>query len=124
MAGRRRRTVDDLVCTEFVIADHFAEMYMDAPRFVRSNSPFYDGARWTVRRHGYCLNREAEWEYEPMPSSRDDEFFGRCRFDSLEEAVEMWNKCREKDLIPGAEPDSMRLRPGAKYNKEEEKQDG
>lgn len=43
-------------------------------------------AKWAVRRLGECLNKQGEWEYEPMPSSRDDEFLTRCRFDSAEEA--------------------------------------
>jgi hypothetical protein len=44
------------------------------------------GVKWAVRRMGECLNKQGEWEYEPMPSSRDDEFLSRCRFDSVEEA--------------------------------------
>jgi len=44
-------------------------------------------ALWKVARNGDCLNKSGEWEYEPMPSSRDDEFLARCRFDSPEEAI-------------------------------------
>lgn len=43
-------------------------------------------AKWAVRRLGDCLNKNGEWEWEPNPSSRDDEFLARCRFDSPEEA--------------------------------------
>ena len=35
----------------------------------------------------YVLNRDGEWEYEPMPSSRDDDFFTRCRWPTAREAV-------------------------------------
>lgn len=43
--------------------------------------------KWAVRRMGECLNKQGEWEYEPMPSSRDDEFLARCRFDTAREAL-------------------------------------
>lgn len=86
------RTVQDLVGTEFQFADQFADTgALFPPRFVRMNSPFYDGERWAVRWYGHCLTKTAEWEYEPMPSSRDDAFYARCRFDTLEQAVETWN---------------------------------
>ena len=44
--------------------------------------------KWSVRRSGECLNKRGEWEWEPMPSSRDDDFMARCRFDSPGEAIE------------------------------------
>lgn len=47
-------------------------------------SPFYTGERYAVRNGlGRCLNKSGEWELEPMPSSRDDAFYERCRFDSF-----------------------------------------
>lgn len=42
---------------------------------------------WAARRHGDVLNRSGVWEWEPMPSSRDDEFLARCRFGSHAEAI-------------------------------------
>lgn len=44
-------------------------------------------ALWAVRFNGSVLNKQGEWEWEPMPSSRDDEFLARCRWDSAEEAI-------------------------------------
>jgi len=90
------RTVQDLVGTEFRFADHFADMNLQAPAFVRMNSPFYSGERWAVRLLSQCLNRDAEWEWEPSPSIRDDAFYARCRFDSLEQAVETWNRANAR----------------------------
>jgi hypothetical protein len=47
--------------------------------------------RWALRNNFQnCLNKEGEWEYEPMPSSRDDDFFARCRWDTREEAYQAW----------------------------------
>jgi len=53
----------------------------------RTNSPFYEGERFAVRRIGDCLSKDGQWEYEPTPSSRDDAFYARCRFDTFEDAV-------------------------------------
>ena len=87
------RTVQDLVGTEFQFADQFADTSEPSKlTFVRMNSPFYDGERWAVRWHGRCPTKTAEWEYEPMPSRRDDAFYACCRFDTLEQAVETWNR--------------------------------
>jgi hypothetical protein len=41
---------------------------------------------WAVTDTGLCLNNSGEWEYEPPPSSRSEDFLTRCRF-SLEEAI-------------------------------------
>ena len=50
------------------------------------------GDKWAVVDVGrLCLNSDGEWEYEPMPSNRDETFLGRCRF-SFEEAVALARK--------------------------------
>lgn len=36
---------------------------------------------WAIRKLGHhVLNHDGQWEIEPQPSSRDDEFMARCRF--------------------------------------------
>lgn len=86
------RTVQDLVGTEYQFSDDFADTREPSKfKFVRMNSPFYDGERWAVRWCGLCLTKTGEWIYEPMPSSRDAAFYTRCRFDTLKQAVETWN---------------------------------
>lgn len=48
-----------------------------------------DGSElWAVRRFGTVLNKSGEWEYEPLPSSRDDAFLDRCRFESGSQAID------------------------------------
>jgi hypothetical protein len=42
---------------------------------------------WKVMKGSECLNKDGEWEYEPMPSSRDDAFIARCRFESAAAAI-------------------------------------
>lgn len=43
---------------------------------------------WAVRTFGDCLNKRGEWEYEPLPSSRDAEFIQRCRFATARDAID------------------------------------
>lgn len=50
-----------------------------------------DGSfKWAIRRSGSCLALDGLWEFEPMPSSRDEEFLARCRYDSAEAAYATW----------------------------------
>ena len=42
---------------------------------------------WAVREGGCVLSKSGEWETEPIPSSRDDEFLARARFSSAENAA-------------------------------------
>lgn len=41
---------------------------------------------WAVRHLSYCLNASGEWEFEPIPSSRDDDFLARTRW-TRDEAI-------------------------------------
>lgn len=43
--------------------------------------------KWKVSRGRSCFNKQGEWEYEPLPSHRDDAFLQRCRYDTLSEAM-------------------------------------
>jgi hypothetical protein len=36
---------------------------------------------WAVTRHKRCLNAEGEWDWEPLPSDRDDDWLAWHRFD-------------------------------------------
>lgn len=35
----------------------------------------------------WVASRDREWEHEPIPSSRDDDFIARCRFDNWPDAA-------------------------------------
>lgn len=54
----------------------------------------FRGTLWAVLDCGFVLNKDGVWEYEPMPSSRDDEFLDRCRFDTFEDAVKAALQCK------------------------------
>lgn len=51
--------------------------------------------RWAIRRSAFVLNKQRQWEYEPLPSSRTKAFYRRCRFDSIEKAVSCWRKFKQ-----------------------------
>ena len=52
--------------------------------------------RWAVCHRGLCLsNKTGEWDYEPMPSSRDDEWLEEYRFTNLDVALEAAKKARD-----------------------------
>ena len=69
---------------------------IEAVFFERMRSPFYEGEKWAVRWGSSCLSRRGQWELEPLPSSRDDKFYARCRFDSLPKALAAFWKSEAK----------------------------
>ena len=53
---------------------------------------------WAIREKGCCLNKQGEWEIEPIPSSRTSTFYKRCRWKSAEAALKFWRAsgCRSR----------------------------
>jgi hypothetical protein len=52
------------------------------PRHYFTITVEYRGAgRWAVLDGRYCLGRDGDWEYEPLPSARDEEWLAGHRFD-------------------------------------------
>ena len=52
-----------------------------------------DGTKlYAVRQAGFCLDKEGDWVYEPMPSSRTDEFLESCRYNSWVDAAQAVEK--------------------------------
>ena len=47
---------------------------------------------WAIREKGCCLNKQGEWEIEPIPSSRTSAFYKRCRWNSAKAALKFWRK--------------------------------
>jgi len=58
------------------------------------------GKGWAVCWMSDVLNRSGEWEWEMQPSSRDDDFFSRCRF-TEEEAKRLAVEAVDKLAING-----------------------
>ena len=67
--------------------DFHNRVQLPHPRIDRLVSPFYKGERYAVRMAGRCLNVAGEWEWEPLPSERAEEFYQRCQFLSFEAAA-------------------------------------
>jgi hypothetical protein len=55
---------------------------------------------WKVVRDGMALSKAGEWEWEPMPSSRDAAFLERCRFETVADA--WWRLSRSRHIEPSA----------------------
>lgn len=51
--------------------------------------------KWAIRALGHCLNKYGFWEFEVLPSNRDDDFLERCRWNTAEEALEFWKKYKD-----------------------------
>jgi hypothetical protein len=48
------------------------------------------GDTWVITQGGRSvLNRFGKWEYEPLPSNREDDFLDRTRYKSAREAIEL-----------------------------------
>lgn len=51
---------------------------------------------YAVRCGGWVANTDGELEYEPIPSSRDDDFIARCRFADWEQALRVGQKVADQ----------------------------
>jgi len=66
--------------------------------------------KWVVEEIGTVMDKNTgKFEYEPMPSSRTDEFLERTRFDSAEEAHNAYKKFYPEDNLDG--PATKELHP-------------
>ena len=56
--------------------------------------------KWVLKMHEWVLGKDGDFHYEPMPSSRSDEFIENTRFDSPDECHSFWaeNVNSEKPL--------------------------
>jgi len=88
----------NLIATEYKFRDEWNDMHnLNPVKIIRMKSPFYEGEKWAVRKLNFCLNSKDEWEFEPMPSQRNDDFYRRCRFDTFEEAYSRAVEVRKKE---------------------------
>lgn len=56
--------------------------------------------RWAVLDGPMCLGSDGEWEYEPLPSNRDDAWIATHRFD-LETAQELAKRAAPHLIVNG-----------------------
>jgi len=55
---------------------------------------------WAVKRGPYTLSSDGAWEYELLPSSREDDYLARCRF-LLEQALHLAEEALPKITVNG-----------------------
>ena len=54
-----------------------------------------DGYRWAVRSNDCSrLNKTGQWEWEPRPGDRKEDFYERCGFSTKEEALAAFNSLK------------------------------
>lgn len=63
---------------------------------------YYTGRGWAILDGKSVLGRDGRWEYQPLPSSRDDEFFRLYRWPTREVALEA--ACIAARLYPNGHP--------------------
>lgn len=67
---------------------------------------------WAVSRHRRCLSKADTWDYEPLPSSREDDWLDQHRFD-LVTALERAKHHAPLVKVNGHTVDSVLARAGA-----------
>lgn len=79
---------------------------MWGPVKVERTGGFVDGESrldidvWAIRRDSWCLSREGEWELEPLPSARDDDWLAAHRFpltEALRRASEVGDPAQREE---------------------------
>lgn len=81
---------DPILATRFTVGTTGAERRRTAICVERTHE--VDNT-WAIRRNGEVYTRDGEWEYEPIPSSRDDDFLVRARWSEDEAkavALRIW----------------------------------
>lgn len=68
---------------------------------------------WAVRRMGRCLGRDGTWDWEPLPSSREDDWLATHRFD-LETALRLAKAAAPRVVVNGMTVADMLARSGAR----------
>ena len=58
--------------------------------FINKMAQMDGSIKWSVKTGPCVLTKEGCLEYEPIPSSRTEEYLERARFDSKDEAYQSW----------------------------------
>lgn len=86
--------------TRFGNGPNWRRMEVVATKFGDDGTPI----AWAVRESGSVLNKNGQWEHEPLPSSRCDAFLERTRWPTALEAAEAAAKLYVTNQSPGAPP--------------------
>jgi len=83
------------------------EFFSDSPKnhgvYVKNRGHPDNGPdRWAITGNYGCLNKLGEWEHESMPSHRKEDFYERCRYATVHEAIRYywrWQKVVEEYAV-------------------------
>ncbi|MFJ5725840.1 hypothetical protein [Streptomyces sp. NPDC093149] len=102
--GPRTRTVPSeyrVLPTGYEKSDADGKGYFALRVVWRGQDPETGADRWAVfDRHDYCLASDGNWEHEPLPSSRDENWLARCRF-PLEAALRLAEEAVDNVKLAG-----------------------
>jgi hypothetical protein len=95
---RFRHTRQPITAVEWRVgpADDFQRAVSEiriVTRLQRDGSTLY-----AVTQRGWTANKDGEWEYEPIPSDRDEAYIARCRWDDWEVAALMADRMLARDM--------------------------
>jgi len=69
----------------------------DSEVYLESRLQMDGSKKWVIKCQSCVINKDGEMEYEPLPSSRTDEFIENTRFDSKEEVYEAYIKMKDAE---------------------------
>jgi len=89
----------DKMAVKWLIWGHSMEAHPDKRPVYIEVREGPKGRKYAVTRDSEVLAKDGAWEYEPMPSSRTDEFIERTRFNSFDEAFNHFKKVTGKHAL-------------------------
>ncbi len=80
-SGRNSGVSGDAGLPNRAVKYKFGGHPLDAADFYVENRSGLHGDLWAVTQRGQCMERSGEWQWEPNPSSRDEDYFAMARYD-------------------------------------------
>jgi hypothetical protein len=75
--------------TEFSLGEC---LFHHRPVKIEARDQMNGDRKWVLKMHEWVLGKDGDFHYEPLPSSRSDEFIKNTRFDSPDECHSFWVK--------------------------------
>lgn len=91
--------VSELLITEYELHVFYESEYERDVVTLRRTSK--NPERWAIYHNPFVLNKKnGRFCYDPLPSSREDNYFKTYRFDTAEEAIQYWEKLYASQFFP------------------------
>lgn len=83
-----------MILSDLVVLEYLLQEISIISNITLAQRPGMYGIKWSINRgNNVSLNNQTrEFEIEPIPSSRSDDFINQHRFNSAQEALDFWNK--------------------------------